>query len=892
MKPEPSNEREAQRLQVLAELNRLNAWDAPEFQALVRSAALMCQTPMALVSLVEAETVRFMARLGMDDDAHELPREGSFCTWTIEQQEPLIVPDARLDPRFADSALVTGEAGIRFYAGIALRLLDGQAVGTLCVLDRQPRVLDDTQIEALQLLASAVVQGLEGRRLAQQAALSESRLRAFSDSAPVGVFAADAQGLHRYTNGRWQQIFGLDAAQALALGWLRGVHPEDREAVLDEWQRAATQGADFDMRFRVLQPGGAVRRVRSVARRLDVPTGSLSSHVGSVDDITAHEDALQALHQERQRLASIIQATGAGIWEWNLATGETRFNPRWADILGHSPQDLAGMNLQTWMARIHPEDAPRSQAAVMQHLRGESPHFEVEVRVRHVQGHWLWIADRGQLQTRTPDGRPEWMFGTARDITERRQQEEALRKSEGLLKRIGGLAAIGAWEYDIATGQLNWSDETCRLHGVPPGHPITPEEAASHMLPQYRELIPLHNRRAVLERRAWEVEVELTPQAGRPRWLRVVGRAEFEGERAVRLLGAVQDITDRVLQRQALQAAHERIALANDSGGIGVWESDLVSRTVHWDERMFGLYGLPVQTDHVSPDDWPPLLHPEDRARAVQAVQDAVDGRADYDCEFRTVWPDGSIHHLRGTARARRDATGRALSLVGVNWDVTRLRQLGDELAAQHELLRITLQSIADAVITTDAAGAIQWLNPVAERMTGWASADARGRPWTAVFRLVDELTRQPGRPVPGPVDRHRPQPARPADRPGRPRVRHRGLRRPDPQRRRRAARHGAGVPGCDRAAPHVRRDEVPRHPRPADRAGQSQRVRAAPAARPAQRGRRVRRACADVHRPRSVQARQRRLRPRRGRPAAASGGRPAGRRHPHPRYPGAARRR
>jgi diguanylate cyclase (GGDEF)-like protein/PAS domain S-box-containing protein len=136
-------------------------------------------------------------------------------------------------------------------------------------------------------------------------------------------------------------------------------------------------------------------------------------------------------------------------------------------------------------------------------------------------------------------------------------------------------------------------------------------------------------------------------------------------------------------------------------------------------------------------------VHPDDRAAAVQAIQDAIDGRAPYNISYRIVWSDASVHHLRATSRVTRDAAGRAVRMVGANWDVTEMHDLATALAEQRDLLRVTLSSIGDGVITTDATGLVVWLNPVAERLTGWSVDDAAGLPLREVFRVVNAETRQ-----------------------------------------------------------------------------------------------------------------------------------------------------
>jgi len=163
--PLPSNE--SDRIAALKALEVLDTPDECEFNALVNAAAAVCDAPISLVSLIDTDRQWFKANHGLEG-ATQTPRDIAFCAHAILQDGLFEVPDATLDPRFADNPLVANDPDIRFYAGAPVRLSNGQCIGTLCVMDRQPRTLNERQREVLRCLAQATAQAMEGRLALRQ----------------------------------------------------------------------------------------------------------------------------------------------------------------------------------------------------------------------------------------------------------------------------------------------------------------------------------------------------------------------------------------------------------------------------------------------------------------------------------------------------------------------------------------------------------------------------------------------------------------------------------------------------------------------------------------------------------------------------------------------------
>jgi PAS domain S-box-containing protein len=155
--------------------------------------------------------------------------------------------------------------------------------------------------------------------------------------------------------------------------------------------------------------------------------GRMVGGYGIYEDITENKRVEEELQTQRKRLENVIEGSGVGTWEWNTQTGKTIYNKNWANIVGYSLEELKPDNLTVFESLVHPDDLVRSNLIAKHHLAGELPVYECELRMRHKDGHWVWVLDRGKVLTRGEDGTPRSMFGTHTDITERKKVEDKIR---------------------------------------------------------------------------------------------------------------------------------------------------------------------------------------------------------------------------------------------------------------------------------------------------------------------------------------------------------------------------------------------------------------------------------------------------------------------------------
>lgn len=310
---------EDMRAAVLASHGLDSLQDDPELAAIVKFATKLCDAPLALVTVVEADRQLFLATEGTEE--RETPRSTSFCAHAMLGTEPMVVPDASKDPRFADFALVTGPENIRFYAGAPLLAKDGTPIGALCVIDTVPRPegLNAFQREGLETLAQSVVCRMHHNRQMKQAEgeleFSEARLRTVMDSMPHIAWSSDAEGRFDYFNARWTEVTGA-AEPVYTNDWEPHIHPDDYSAALSLWKKSFAEREPFDAQYRLKQRDGSYRWI--LARAAPIITGSntatrWSGTVTDVDEAHRHSESRELLALELSHRIKNIFAVISGL---------------------------------------------------------------------------------------------------------------------------------------------------------------------------------------------------------------------------------------------------------------------------------------------------------------------------------------------------------------------------------------------------------------------------------------------------------------------------------------------------------------------------------------------------------------------------------------------------
>ncbi|WP_375429392.1 PAS domain-containing protein [uncultured Sphingomonas sp.] len=451
---------EDRRLAALARYRVMNTPREDGFDELAALASEICGTPIAVVNLIGGDRQWFKAEVGLGVDS--TPLETSFCGTAILEEEFMLVPDATQDERFACNPLVTADPGLKFYAGALLKSPDGYPIGTLCVLDYEPRSLTEQQQRALCRLARQVMAQLELRLvlLEREEANAELRVSDARFRAAVGAvegvlwtnnFAGEMTGVQ----SGWAALTGQSSDEYQGYGWSKAVHPDDAQPTIDAWNTAVAKRSTFLFEHRIRRHDGVWRRFSIRA----VPTldagGEIREWVGVHTDITeqrAAEEQLRNLNQqleervasafaERRLFAELVENTDAFVFVLDSDMRCLAINKAAVDeferVYGKRP--AAGVCLPDLIAD-HPEEQAAMRAVWARALAGEEftqvGEFGEATRDRRAYEMKFNVL-------RDVDGRQIGAYQFVYDVTDRMREQAALATAEDALRQSQKLEAIG-----------------------------------------------------------------------------------------------------------------------------------------------------------------------------------------------------------------------------------------------------------------------------------------------------------------------------------------------------------------------------------------------------------------------------------------------------------------
>jgi PAS domain S-box-containing protein len=399
-----------------------------------------------------------------------------------------------------------------------------------------------------------------------------------------------------------------------------------------------------------------------------------------------------AAREAGQPFRVLADTTPQGVFRTDAAGHFIFTNANWQRICGLSAGDALG---EGWAATLATED----RGSVLDHWwRCVQQHHGFEMRYRLRRGgnghgvRQVWARARPLL---APDGGLRGYVGIVEDVTDRISAERELRESKALLDRTGRVAGIGGWSLDLQTHELVWSDQTCRIHDLEPGHRPTLEEAIGYYRPEARPAIEAAVQRGIQHGEPWSLELPLLTAKGRDIWVLSQGQVDWQDGVPVRLVGAFQDVTEHHRAAVELEHNRQRLRALYESTPALMHSVDAAGRLLSVSDRW--LERLGYRRQQVIGRAMDDFMTPESSQQVREVFRPAMwrDGQVS-DCPVQLICADGRLRDVLVSAVAEYTADGRPLRALALVDDITEDLQRRAELAHEQQMRRQTERHVQE----------------------------------------------------------------------------------------------------------------------------------------------------------------------------------------------------
>ncbi len=612
------------RLAALSRYRDLDYSSDSEFQTITELATEFCDASMSVITLVDENEVKFIFSHGIESVSC-VPRDNAFCEKTVFQGSPLNIPDTLLDPEFKNNPLVKNEPHIRFYAGQPLITYDGHAIGTLCVLDTQPKFLSKFQSNSLSQLSKIATKLFESKLLESISRTNESFVQAIDEI----VYDHDIQNKKIKWSGAYTRILGFNEEEMGSdeNSWINKVHPDDLSAVLLEYEKVKKDHRLYDFEYRFAQQDGNYIWVHDRGVLHFDNNNKPMQTIGVIRDVHKRKLTELALQERETRYSTLVNNAIVCIHEIDLDGCFISMNPSGLNMLeAKNEEEIKGLS---YLEGVDPKDNKRIKQLLDKALLGEKSTFEFTGTSGKIYASCF-------IPIKNTHGQVEKLMGVSEDITDRKLAELTVKEEKERLELVMRATNDCVWDLDKTTNTVWWNETYTKNFGRP---------SEENTWDWWLERIHPGDRERV------KTSLETIPNTDAERWdedyrfkkpngeyCYVLDRAYIARDQsgnATRVLGAMSDITKQKRAEQDLREVN--MALSHSMPGIA--RLDLDGHYTYVNEIYAALLGY--TTDELIGQSWEITVDPSDIDLGKRGYQKMlVEDNVEFD--IKGIKKDGS----------------------------------------------------------------------------------------------------------------------------------------------------------------------------------------------------------------------------------------------------------
>ncbi len=547
--------------------------------------------------------------------------------------------------------------------------------GTTLMVFEQGTVLFDDDKKPTGMFGTT--QDITERKKAEEELVAvQKKIQAIFDNSADGIYQSTVEGKFIMANPALAKIFGYSSVGELLssvnnIGIEIYVDPSDRERMLNQLLK---QDHIENFEAAMLTKKNEIVWINESTRVVRNDKGAILYFEGTLKDVTERKKAETALHNSEERYRQIVETAQEGIWVLDENNYTIFVNKRMCEMLGYSREEMMGRQNYDFKDE---EGKEKAMKGIERRKKGITE--TAKFITKSGMAVWTTVSTNPILDE---EGKYIGALGMFTDITERRKADRALVAAQKKFQAIFDNTADGIYQSTVDGKFIIANTSMARIFGY--DSPDDLIQSVTNIGTQiYADPEQRKNMSAIIleQGHVEDFELQVLTKTKDIIWVSANIRIVNDEAGAISYFeGTLEDITDRKKGEEQLLNMSNRLQLAIDATSIGIWDWDVTNNVTVWDKEMYRIYNVDANDQRAISEAWESTIHPDDLERVNRQLQAAINGESDYDTEFRIIWKDKTIHHVKGNALVQRNQAGEAVRMIGTNADITERKEAEEEI--------------------------------------------------------------------------------------------------------------------------------------------------------------------------------------------------------------------